>query len=134
MERANKSGFQPRFRLYEAEPANRLNSICTMFSLSPKPGKRKDQFNPSMHNQQHGPHQVVMALLSLNMKTERSYAVNNKISMPHHPSGSGLSSPQMNCQLSSHSGFHLTESQQSNFPLVHKHRYPTTPPPLKKTL
>lgn len=36
--------------------------------------------------------------------------------------GSGLVSPQMNCQLSLNGGFCPTESQQSNIPLVPKHR------------
>lgn len=72
------------FWLYETEPANGLNSICTRLSLPAKPGKRKDQFSSSMHNWQCGSCQVVMAPLSPNMKAERSYAVNIKISRWHH--------------------------------------------------
>lgn len=78
-----------------------------------------------MHNCQHRPEQVVIALLSPNMKAERAYAINSKISMSHHSSWvcAFLTKNEVVSHLSQ--WLSPTESQQSNAPLAPEHRLPT---------
>lgn len=91
----------------------------------PQACKEKNPFNPSMHNCQHGPYQVVIALLSPNMRAERAYAINRKISMPCHSLWiwAFLTTNEVVSHLSQ--WLSPTEPQQSNASLVPEHRPPT---------